>query len=180
MSQGIGIHFFDGQRRILIPDTPGSWESHTCASIRAAYRNFRNLRKLANHYHIGTVLMRRVLVMIRVDFLKDWHRLHLNKVSCEDIAKRHGLSPTTLRKLFKDRGFQIFRGRSRKRISQAALAKATLEAKSINEVAGKLRLHWSTVRALLHATGFLTQEPQGCRLVRPPEPSSGWSRQLRL
>lgn len=57
---------------VLIPETYHSWVGHSFADIRYAYRRYPCLRQLAKLFGIGTVLMRRVLDLVKIDYVSHW------------------------------------------------------------------------------------------------------------
>ena len=170
----------DDQCYALVPDGPGAWTGHSFDSVRAIYDRAANLREIAAHFGVGTVLARRLLNLVGIDYVGDWHRSHRRGVACEELARAHGLAVATLRRLFRHRGLPVNRGRPRRRFSQAELARAALKTKSVNGSAKTLAIHWATASKLLLGLGLFRRNGRRYELISPLSPSGGWCERKRL
>jgi hypothetical protein len=153
---------------------------HKFSEMKANYRSATTLRELADRYRISTYLIRKALEIVGVDYLNDFYKKTLQGMSCKALAKAHGISFATLRNMFKSRGFLVHRGRPRRRLSQADLAKAAMNSKSIREAAGSLGVRWATARNLLISERFAIHLGRTYWFPRLQTPAHGWSNQPRL
>ena len=168
--------FGHGQRRLIAIECPGGgWNLWSDSEIRHAYRQSKSLQELGQSFRLGSLLARKLLELAGIDYVADLHRQYMRERNCEALAKTNGLAATTLRKLLKDRGFEVLRGRPRPLLSQKQLADAVLASKTVNQVAKRFRLHWQTTFELLIRVRFVkTVSPAKYLPILPERPPSGW------
>lgn len=141
------IFFVFGNSRL------GFW--YSSKEIIAAYNKCTDHVRLAREFDTSPTLVRKLLDLAGVDYLRDLFREWEMKSTCADLAKKIRMKAQDLARKFRENGYQISRGRKRPPRTQYELSKAAEENAPITSVARRFDIHWQTAKKLLKTAGLL-------------------------
>lgn len=157
-----------GVFHVYVSKEPNDWKPFKLREIRELYFECADLRELANRIDISPLLVRRMLTLAGIDFVRDLYNRYLAKRCCETLARQNGMKPATLSKLFKDNGLSVFRRHIRPVIPRKKLQKIWRRAATINGFARALGVHWQTAFAIHKDHSLPAPKHPPKRLGRPP------------
>lgn len=169
---------FEGQEVIALPCSDHEWRLVKPSIIKDLYRQSANIRVFAAALKISTQAARKVLKLTKIDYLYELYGLYRRGVSCSKIASKNGMKRGTLSALFKQRGWPVAVGRSRRRVSQYQLMLEAMHRATINGVARSLRMHWATAKSLLCQQNLMTLK--NGRFCPSVEVNAVWYADLQL
>lgn len=148
------IHVSDGFF-ICIEDARQQMRAFKPSEIRAIYADSDTLREIQTIFDLSSKLVRKLLKLAKVKYLKDLAKEHQQGATWGDIARRHGMKLSTLTALIKERGGEIRAGRRAPRLAKPALQAAFEKLGTCAGVAKRFGIHWQTARKALLAHGII-------------------------
>ncbi|MDC0657808.1 hypothetical protein N6L27_07375 [Leisingera sp. SS27] len=138
----------DPQRQnwLYVKAATGSWHSCSRRRIRVAFNRAENLKQLAEWLGVSPMMVRRILTIAGIDFVRRLYSIYMSGNSCEHLAAQNGMKPATLSKLFKNKGFSVKRGRPYVQLPREQADQAWRCTGTVNSFARALNLHWKTAK----------------------------------
>lgn len=153
---------------VYVSRTQVIWQPISAYEVRDAYFRFQNLRQLARHFGISPLLVRKLLRLTHIDYIRDLYNAYKGGCSCEELAKQNGMKPSTLSKLFKNSRLKVYPRHSRPKITRKKALAIWRWTGTINSFARKMGIHWQTALSLHEVLDLPPPKPPPNRLGRPP------------
>ncbi|WP_299845885.1 hypothetical protein [uncultured Jannaschia sp.] len=148
---------WDGDKaEIYSPDEgfPGSFTAapRTVDEARAVFARRRSIADLVEAFDLRRRDLPKFLAGIEVSLDDEVCRNRAQGMSFAEIAKLQKTSAAKIRRILKQRGFEIRPGNTLKNEpSDAELGRAKAAGKSVNRVAKEFGIHWKTAKRRLDA-----------------------------
>jgi len=134
-----------------VRETPNAWQPYLRRNILALLRQSKTHKEFATRLGISPLVVRRLLDLLGVDYVRHLYKQYERGKTCSDIANANGMKPATLSKLFKERGFEVQRGVRRPKVPKRKLRRIWTETQVVNRVARAFKIHWETALRLLES-----------------------------
>jgi len=129
--------------------------SYSVAEVRQSFDMCSDHRQLAATYRVSPRLIRKILSLAGVDYLKELHKRYQRNTKISDIATAIRMNPRHLAQQLKASGYAVRPGRRRPPMTQKQISEAVLKRQTIHSVAQNLLIHWETAKKVLVERRFL-------------------------
>lgn len=148
---------------------PHQWQCQDKQEIRSDYFKSSNLREFAARKRLTLLNARKLLLAVKIDFVRDLYNQYRWYKSLKIVGKQNGMRPDTLAGLFKKNRLKILDRQPNYPKCMKKLKSVWQQTGTINSFARVLGVHWETALKIHTRNKLPARDIPPKPLGRPPD-----------